>query len=474
MWYEAAFERTGQHKVLDELMDRQQQKDPAVLGQVVREIAAHHQRFIDDDPDGTKYFLPFLRENKLTLAELGRAYAFVTAVTDHPEAQTVRVKHPKYDERTLADLPRLVTTFIQNPAEHEQERLAWEKARDVTLEAGYDVYRQLNVQLADPSIQTEPLERGESFYNPMLPDIVKTLREKGLAVDSDGAVVVQVPGYESPLIIQKADGGYLYGTTDLAAVRFRSESLAATRLLYFVDARQSQHFQQVFWTAKQAGWMGHATAEHAAFGTILGEDGKPFKARSGETVKLKELLDEAEERAAKIVAEKATDLSDAQRKSVAHAVGIGAVKYFDMSKDRTSDYVFDWNKMLSFDGNTAPYLQNAYVRVHGIFRKARASGIDPTPRYETLKLGAPQELALAKHMLRISDVIDAVARELKPHLLTNYLFELATLYHAFFEHCPVLQSEESVRSSRLALSALVARTLALGLDLIGIEHPEQM
>ena len=178
MWYEAAFERTGQHQVLDHLMDRQAKKDPAVLGEVVRELAAHHQRFIDDDPDGTRYFLPFLKENQLTLAELGRAYAFVTAVTDHSDAQQIRLKHPQYGERTLAELPRLVTTFIQNPDEHEQERLAWEKVRDVTLEACYDVYRQLNVQLADPSLQTEPLERGESFYNPMLPGVVKTFARR--------------------------------------------------------------------------------------------------------------------------------------------------------------------------------------------------------------------------------------------------------------------------------------------------------
>ena len=455
-------------------MARQATKDPAALGQVVRELVAHHQRFINEDPDGKKYFEPFLRENHLTLEELGRAYAFATAVTDHPEAAAQRIKHPSYGERSLAELPRLVTTFIQNPSEHDQERLAWEKARDVTLEACYDVYRQLNVQLADPKIQSEPLERGESFYNPFLADVVKQLRGKGLAVESEGAIVVAVPGYENPLIIQKADGGYLYGTTDIAAVRFRTQTLHATRLLYFVDARQSQHFQQVFWTARQAGWMDGTTAEHAAFGSIMGEDGKPFKARSGETVKLKELLDEAEQRAAKIVSAKSTGLSAEQQKRVARAVGIGAVKYADISKDRTSDYVFNWDKMLAFDGNTAPYLQNAYVRVHGIFRKAQASGIDVTPRYESIKLDAPQELALAKQILRIGDVVEAVARELKPHLLTNYLFDLATMYHAFFEHCPVLQSDEPVRASRLALSALVARTLALGLDLIGIEHPEQM
>jgi arginyl-tRNA synthetase len=474
MWYEAAFERTGQHEVLDQLMERQErssrEKDAASLAQVVRELAKHHQQFIKQDPDGTKYFLPYLRENPITLEELGRAYVFATAVTDSPEAQTATIDHPIHGPRTLADLPRLITTFIQNPDEHEQERLAWEKARTVTLDACYDVYRQLGVQLADRSIQSEPLERGESFYNSMLPEVVRDLREKGLAIESPGAIVVPVPGFENPLIIEKAGGGYLYGTTDLAAIRFRTRDLHAARILYFVDARQSQHFAQVFWTAKQAGWLDGAAAEHAAFGTILGEDGKPFKARAGEVVKLRDLLDEAQERAAQVVTQKNPDLPPDDQQNVAHAVGIGAVKYADLSKDRTGDYVFSWDKMLAMEGNTAPYLQYAYARIRSIFRKAGRDATFDQP----IRLESPFELALAKHALRLGEILEIVDRDLKPHHLCTYLYDLATRFSAFYENCPVIQSEEPTRASRLALCEIAARTLALGLDLLGIEHPEQM
>jgi arginyl-tRNA synthetase len=215
--------------------------------------------------------------------------------------------------------------------------------------------------------------------------------------------------------------------------------------------------------------------EHAGFGTMLGADNKPFKTRSGETPKLKDLLDEAEQRAAAIVSEKNPELSPDLRGTIARAVGVGAVKYADLSKDRTSDYVFAWERMLAFDGNTAPYLQNAHVRVHGIFRKARSQGLDTSKIDHTkIRLDQPHERALATHLLRLGEVLEIVTRELKPHHLTNYLYDLANRFHAFFEHCPVLQSEEPTRSSRLALIDLVGKTLALGLDLLGIEHPEQM
>ena len=485
MWYEAVFERTGRHAELDALVDRQQaaardyaeSKNKAALeaamSEIVRDVAQHHQRIIDEDPDGTKLFLPYLRHNSLDLDELERAYVFVSAVTESPAAVHAVIRHPTHGPRTLADLPRLTTTFIQR--ENEQEKLAWVNARTVTLEACNELYRRLDVQLADPSVQSEPLERGESFYNPLLADVVRELREKQIAVESDGAVVVQVPGYENPLIIRKSDGSFNYGTTDLAAIRFRVGTLGARRIVYLTDNRQIQHFAQVFWTARRAGWAEDVELEHAFFGTMLGADGKPFKTRSGDVVRLKDLLEEAEERAEKIVAEKNPELPQDLRKSIAHAVGVGAVKYADLSKDRTSDYVFAWERMLSFDGNTAPYLQNAHVRVHGIFRKARSQGIDVSRiDHRKIRLEAPHELSLAKHLLRLGEVVEVVVRELKPHHLTNYLYDLANRFHAFFEHCPVLQSEEPTRSSRIALIDLVGRTLALGLDLLGIEHPEQM
>jgi arginyl-tRNA synthetase len=499
MWYEAVFDRTGNQAALAGFIERQRdaarvlgeqtadesdgakikaaktQRD-AALAAIVREIAPLHQRFIDEDPDGTKYFLPYLHENRLKLDELERAYVFVSALTDNSEAEQTAITHPEHGRQTLAGLPRLTTTFIQNPGEPEnqQEKLAWEKARKITLESCTELYRRLDVQLADPSIQPEPLERGESFYNPFLHDVVKDLLAQGIAHQSEGATVIPVPGFEAPLIIEKGSGGFLYGTTDLAAIRYRVTKMRADRIVYFVDARQSQHFNQVFWTARQAGWANDVMLEHAAFGTILGPDNKPLKTRAGDNPKLKDLLDEAEERAAAVVLEKTPELAQAKRGEISHAVGVGAVKYADLSKDRTSNYVFAWERMLSFDGNTAPYLQNAHVRVHGIFRKARANGIDVKIDPNSINLESPYELALAKHMLRLSEVVELVARELKPHHLTNYLYELATRYHAFFENCPVLQSDERTRTSRLALCDSVARFLAKGLDLLGIKHPEQM
>ena len=483
MWYEAVFSESNHHAKLDELMERQQRaskdRDAAALALVVSELATFHRQFISNDVSGETYFEPYLKRGALDLEELERAYTFVSAVTDSAQAKAEVIPNERHGDRTLAELPRLITTFIQNRHHpnrwNEQEYLAWEKARAVTLDACNAIYRQLDVQLADPSIQSEQIDRGESFYNPFLADVVRELKEKKIAVESDGAVVVEVPGYENPLIIQKSDGSYNYGTTDLAAIRFRTNELGARRIVYLTDNRQIQHFAQVFWTARKAGWAEGIELEHAFFGTMLGPDGKPFKTRSGDVVRLRDLLTEAEERAEKIVTEKSPELPPAQRQSIAHAVGVGAVKYADLSKDRTSDYVFAWERMLSFDGNTAPYLQNAHVRVHGIFRKARSIGLDPTKiDHARIRLDTPHELSLAKHLLRLGEVLEIVVRELKPHHLTNYLYDLANRFHAFFEHCPVLQSEEPTRDSRLALIDLVGRTLALGLDLLGIEHPEQM
>lgn len=488
MWYEAAFERSGNHAALHQLIERQQAASrklaededkpafSAAVSAIVQDLAPLHQRYIQEDPDGLRYFVPYLRENELDLDELERAYVFVSIVTDNDEAKNAIINHPLHGPRALADLPRLITTFIQNPAlqTNEQEKLAWEKARAVTLLSCNTIYRQLNIQLADPSVQSEPLERGESFYNPLLPDVVKVLKEKLIAMESEGATVVPVPGFEAPLIIEKGKGGYLYGTTDLAAIRFRTEQLHAKRIIYFVDARQSQHFAQVFWTARQAGWATEVALEHAAFGTMLGPDGKPFKTRSGDTVKLKDLLDEAEQRAGTIVAEKNPSLPEEKRSKISHAIGVGAVKYADLSKDRTSDYTFEWERMLSFDGNTAPYLQNAFVRVHGIFRKAAERGIAGRGNPAAIKLDSPYEQALVKQILRLGEVVELVSRELKPHYLCTYLYDLATRFHAFFEQCPVLPSEGDTREGRLALCDLTGKALGLGLDLLGIEHPEQM
>jgi arginyl-tRNA synthetase len=345
---------------------------------------------------------------------------------------------------------------------------AWRMLVQKTREHYLPIYRRLGVLL------TPEDERGESFYNDFLSTVVKDLKQAGVAEESEGATVIFVDGKEkAPLIIEKSGGGYLYGTTDLAAIRFRVEHLHADRIIYLVDARQSQHFSQVFATARKVGWVPADVAlEHAAFGTMLGEDGKPFATKKGGTAKLKDLLDEAEDRAAGVVTEKNPELPAEKKSEIAHSVGIGAVKYADLSKDRVSDYVFSFDKMLALDGNTAPYLQYVYARVKSIFREAAKRGIAQTS--SDIRLESPFELALAKHMLRLPEVIDLVGRELKPHHLTTYLYDLATRFSSFYENCPVLSSEDPTRSSRLALADLTAKTMARGLDLLGIEHPDQM
>jgi arginyl-tRNA synthetase len=346
---------------------------------------------------------------------------------------------------------------------------AWKKLGEKTREHYLPIYRRLGVLL------TPEDERGESFYNDLLPGVVADLKAMGLAEESEGATAVFIDGRDKPpVIVEKSGGGYLYATTDLAAIRYRVGTLHAQRVIYLVDARQSHHFAQVFATARKAGWAPESVSlEHAAFGTMLGENGRPFATSKGGTAKLKDLLDEAEQRAAAVVTEKSTDLPAERKSQIATAVGIGAIKYADLSKDRTSDYVFSFDKMLALDGNTAPYLQYAHARVRSIFRRAAERGITYTPPH-AITLDSPYEQALAKHIARFGEVLETVARELKPHHLCTYLYDLATRFSGFFENCPVLQSEDPLRSSRLALIDLTARTLATGLDLLGIEHPEQM
>lgn len=309
---------------------------------------------------------------------------------------------------------------------------------------------------------------GESFYNPMLSGVVDDLRARGIATESDGAMCVFVEGSKAPLIIQKADGAYLYGTTDLATLKYRIDKWQPAEIIYVTDGRQQLHFQQVFATAHQ--WLKEVPdLRHVWFGTILGEDGKPLKTRSGDLLKLGDLLDEAEERALAVVTEKNPELPERTRKQIARAVGIGAVKYADLSQNRTTDYVFSWDKMLAMTGNTAPYMQYAYVRVQSIFRKAGTV----TPG-APVTLQDPAEIDLAKHILRFGETLQAVMDDDKPNWLTAYLFDLAGKFSTFYDNCPVLQSDEPVRSSRLTLCRLTADVIRQGLDLLGIEVIEQM
>ncbi|WP_437569152.1 arginine--tRNA ligase [Sorangium sp. So ce542] len=334
------------------------------------------------------------------------------------------------------------------------------------------VYRRLGVTL------TEADFAGESFYNPMLLDVLAELGQKGLARESEGALCVFPAGFTGkggeplPLIVRKQDGGYGYATTDLAAIRHRLTTVGAQRLIYVVGAPQSQHFAMVFATAREAGWLRPpARAEHVAFGSVLGADKKMFKTRSGDTVKLSDLLDEAVERATKVVREKNPELDAEAAGAVARAVGVGAVKYADLSSDRIKDYVFDWDRMLAFEGNTAPYLMYAHARIRSIFRKA---GVE-SPRGVGITVGEPAERALALELLRFGAVLEDVAATLEPHRLCGYLFELAGSFTTFYERCPVLRAEsDEVRRSRLALCDLTAEVLAKGLGLLGIDAPERM
>jgi arginyl-tRNA synthetase len=469
IWYAALAEATNKSAELQSLMERMQKatdsEDANAKSAVVHELAGLHREFIHVDPDGHHVFEPFLNRFPMDLPFLERLYQFASAVADAPAAKTESIEHPLHGKRTLEELPRLFTKFIQHPEDpkNEQEVVAWKKARKITLDTCYEIYGRLGVKLRPED------ERAESFYNAMLPGVVSDLFRAGLAKQSEGATAVFIDGPDKPpLIVEKSDGGYLYGTTDLAGIRYRVNQLHAGRIIYTHDSRQSQHFDQVFRIARQAGWANGVSLGFAPFGTMLGEDGRPFKTRKGGTAKLKDLLDEAELRALTVVTEKNPELSETLRKQIAHSIGIGGVKYADLSKDRNSDYLFSFDKMLALDGNTAPYLQYAHARIRSIFRKAGSSSAG------AINLESPFELALAKHILRLGEMIDLVGRELKPHYLCTYLYELAAKFSGFYENCPVLQSQDPVRGSRLALCDLTARTLELGLDLLGIEHPDQM
>ena len=378
----------------------------------------------------------------------------------------------------------------------------WELVWSQSLFHSDQVYKRLGVHFENEDF------RGESAYNNVLPNVVDTLKAKGLLKESEGAQCVflrsqtGVPkpmflaqdGTPLPLIVQKSDEGYLYATTDLAAIAFRtgyiedladgSKSPHADRILYVVDARQSLHFRMVFECARQAGFAPERVKlVHVAFGTMMGPDGKPFKTREGGTVKLMDLLDEAEKRALDLVtqknaedvaAERTQPLSDDQKKDIAHKVGIGAVKYADLAQNRTSDYVFSWEKMLSLVGNTAPYMQYAYARVRSIFRKGGEEAETHRADADPIPLAAPEELALGKMILRFPETLDRALEGYQPNVLAAYLYDLAQAFTAFYEACPVLKSEAPVRAARLKLCDLVARVIAKGLDLLGIEVADRM
>ncbi|OAT79213.1 arginine--tRNA ligase [Mangrovibacter phragmitis] len=378
-------------------------------------------------------------------------------------------KHYDEDE-AFAERARGYVVKLQGGDEYCREM--WRKLVDITMTQNQITYDRLNVTLTRNDVM------GESLYNPMLPGIVADLKSKGLAVESEGATVVFLDEFKNKegepmgVIIQKKDGGYLYTTTDIACAKYRYETLHADRVLYYIDSRQHQHLMQAWTIVRKAGYVPESVPlEHHMFGMMLGKDGKPFKTRAGGTVKLADLLDEALERARKLVSEKNPDMPADELNVLANAVGIGAVKYADLSKNRTTDYVFDWDNMLAFEGNTAPYMQYAYTRVLSVFRKA---GIDEQSITAPVVIGNERESALAARLLQLEETLAVVVRDGTPHVMCAYLYDVAGLFSAFYEHCPILSAEQPVRDSRLQLARLTAKVLKIGLDTLGIETVERM
>ena len=389
----------------------------------------------------------------------------IEVVESSPPLKALADAHPQ-----IAELARLETAKLHG-GDEENTRL-WNQFVPQCLAAIQGIYDRLDIRF--------DLTCGESFYNPMLADVVAEFQAKGLASESDGAICVFIPGNSAPFLIRKRDGAFTYATSDLATIRYRVNDLQADTMLYVVDTRQSEHFRLLFETAKLWGY-GDRELVHVNFGTILGKDGKPYKTRSGDTIGLESLLDAAVAKARQIVNEnddgkpEGRELSDAERAAVAETVGIGAIKYADLRHNRESDYVYDEDKMLATNGDTATYMQYAYARVAGIFRRG---GINR----ETLRSGGgrvvfthPSERALSLQLLRFSEALDGVLAENRPNILTDYLFATANSFSTFYQECIVLKEpDEAIRTSRLLLCDLTARVIAAGLDLLGMKTCEQM
>ena len=411
------------------------------------------------------------------IGEMERLYKMVSATSEKME--------------TVRDAARRELVRLQSG--DEENLKIWREMIALSEKQFDEIYSRLGVKF--------DYTFGESFYNPRLKSLVDELTAKGIAQESEGALAIffdEIPQLkEHPALVRKSDGGFNYTTTDLATLEYRLKTWQPDEIIYVTDGRQQLHFQQVFavfskWQAavsegrvtqvpnsesKELGLAEivlpkAAKLAHVWFGSILGEDGRPFKTRSGETVKLADLLDEAEERAFKIVTVKNRELPESQRREIARIVGIGAVKYADLLPNRQSDYVFSWDKMLALQGNTAPYLQYAYTRIRSIFRKSETSNTEH--QSSNIQLSAPEEIALAKHLLNFGLTLEAVGGEYRPNFLCNYLYDLAGKFTAFYENCPVLKADDATRASRLVLCDLTARVLKQGLETLGIETVEQM
>ncbi|MDQ3119263.1 MAG: arginine--tRNA ligase [Verrucomicrobiota bacterium] len=389
------------------------------------------------------------------------------ALSSDPIAELVRIYKTTNERGTAEPAVREACRdeLVRLQAGDQENFAIWQECVALSMHEFERAYQVLGIRY--------DIQRGESFYNDRLPAIVERLQASGLAEESEGAICVffrDIPELaDKPCIIRKSDGGYNYATTDIATVDYRLDDLQRDTVWIVTGAPQQLHFRQIFEIARREGRQ--ADFHHITHGSILGEDRKLMKTRSGENVALKDVLDEAIVRARKIIEEKNSEMDEAERATIAQIIGVGAVKYADLSQYRMTDYVFSWDRMLSFQGNTAPYLQNAYVRIQSIFRKA---GEQPADDADKISLSDAAEKVLAKRLCQFAEIVPTVLNDFRPNVLAHYLFELANSFHAFYEACPVLKSEEPTRSSRLALCHLTARVLKGGLNLLGIEVPEKM
>ncbi|MDO5352108.1 MAG: arginine--tRNA ligase [Succinatimonas sp.] len=450
---------------------------------VAKEMAVHHIRSTVIG-DACVRVLEFLGNNVIRanhIGDWGTQFGMLIAYLEKTENEQgsgldlsdfeafYRMAKKCYDEDPVfAEKARNYVVKLQGGDVYCREM--WKKLVNMTMEQNQKLYDRLDVTLTDKDIM------GESFYNAMLPVIVQDLIDRKIAVEDNGAIVVYLPQFKNqeglPLgnIIRKSDGGYLYTTTDIACIKYRVEDLHADRILYFTDSRQQQHHEVTWAICRKAGYAPESVKlEHCPFGMMLGKDGKPFKTRSGDTVKLRDLLNEAENRVSKMLDERNSPLEGKIRQQVIHNIAIGAVKYADLSKNRNTDYIFDWDLMLSFEGNTAPYLQYAYSRIRSIFRKAKLLP-------GNIIISDTTEEELAGKLLAFPEVVESVGSKSLPNLLCNYIYELSNLFMRFYEHCPVLKDEvpEDIQRSRLALCDLTSKVLKQGLELLGINVMEQM
>lgn len=391
------------------------------------------------------------------------------------ELTDLEIFYQKASELFKSDEPFAATArefVVRLQSGDEKCRDLWQRFIGESITHCQAIYDLLGISLTPADV------KPESAYNDDLAGVISSLEEQGMLEISDGAKCVFLPEFTGkdgdplPAIVQKSDGGFPYMATDLAAARYRGQELNVNRAIYFVDGRQGLHFQQLYAISRSAGFINSEQEfRHVAFGAILNKEGKPYKTRDGGAVKLADVVDEAITRALTLVGDKNTDLDDEDRQRIAHVVGVGAIKYAELSKNRTTDYIFDWDTMLSFDGDTAPYLQYAYTRIRSIFRRAEeGANLDNA----SFLLQEPAELALAMKLLQYPEAVEGVTEDYQANILCKYLFELSGHFMAFYESCPVLKAEDETRASRLKLCDVSARTLKHGLGLLGIETVEQM